>query len=154
MCFLPLYTATVCPMKSGKMTDARDQVLTTFFSLRLFIVWTRPRSRDSTNGPFLTERDMPLSSALRLAVPRADDESARRLLAKAGPIAHGGLAPWRLGQHACGRLALATAVRMVPGVHDDAADFGPLAHMPGASCLAQALVLVIEIRDLADRGHT
>ena len=45
-------------MKSGKTTDARDQVLTTLRSFRLFISWTRPRSRASTNGPFLTERDM------------------------------------------------------------------------------------------------
>src|SRR5665647_3289334 len=45
-------------MKSGKTTEARDQVFTTLRSLRLFISWTRPRSRASTNGPFLTERDM------------------------------------------------------------------------------------------------
>src|SRR6478672_6193040 len=45
-------------MKVGKMTDARDQVLTTFFSLRLFISSMRPRRRGSTNGPFLTERDI------------------------------------------------------------------------------------------------
>src|ERR1035437_2846388 len=153
MCFLPLYTATVCPMKSGNMTDARDQVLTTFFSLRLFIVWTRPRSRDSTNGPFLTERDMPLSSALRLAVTRADDESARRLLAKTRAIAHGRLAPPRLRRHARRGLAFAAAVRMVSRVHYHAADFGPLAHMPCASRLAQVLILVIEIGDLADGGH-
>src|ERR1035437_332752 len=42
---------------------------------------------------------------------------------------------------------------MVPWVHDYAADFGPLTHMPCAAGLAQALVLVIEIGDLADRGH-
>ncbi len=48
-------------MNSGKITDARDQVLTTFFSLRLFISVTRPRSRASTNGPFLTDRDMLVS---------------------------------------------------------------------------------------------
>ena len=48
----------VWPMNVGKMTDARDQVLTTFFSLRLFISSIRPRSRASTNGPFLSDRDI------------------------------------------------------------------------------------------------
>ena len=32
--FLPLWTATVCPIISGKIVDRRDQVLTTFFSNR------------------------------------------------------------------------------------------------------------------------
>src|SRR5258707_14123275 len=45
-------------MKVGKITDARDHDLTTFFSLRLFISSIRPRRRASTNGPFLTERDI------------------------------------------------------------------------------------------------
>ena len=48
----------VWPMNVGKMTDARDQVLTTFFSLRLFISSIRPRRRASTKGPFLMERDI------------------------------------------------------------------------------------------------
>src|SRR2546425_6016185 len=48
----------VWPMKVGKMTDARDHDLTTFFSLRLFISSIRPRRRASMNGPFLTERDI------------------------------------------------------------------------------------------------
>jgi hypothetical protein len=47
-------------MKSGKMTLARDQVLSTCFSLFRFIVCTRARSRCSTYGPFLRERDMTL----------------------------------------------------------------------------------------------
>src|SRR6478752_6603931 len=45
-------------MNVGKMTDARDHDFTTFFSLRLFMSSIRPRRRASTNGPFLTERDI------------------------------------------------------------------------------------------------
>ncbi len=45
-------------MKDGKITDARDQVLTTFFSLFLFISSMRPSSRGSMNGPFLMDRDI------------------------------------------------------------------------------------------------
>src|ERR1035437_109287 len=86
-------------------------------------------------------------------MPRADDESARGLLAKTRSVAHGGLTPRRLGGHSGGRFAFTTTVRMVSRVHDHAADFGPLAHVPCASCLAQVLVLVLEIRDLADRSH-
>jgi hypothetical protein len=40
------------------MTEALDQVFTTRFSFRRFISWIRARSRASTNGPFLTERDI------------------------------------------------------------------------------------------------
>src|SRR5664280_948846 len=62
-------------MKSGKTTDARDHVRTIFRSLFLFISWTRPRSRASTNGPFLTERDM--LRLLRYAL-RCRDRTMRR----------------------------------------------------------------------------
>src|SRR5208337_3309254 len=34
MNFLPLWTASVCPIISGTIVDRRDQVLTTFFSNR------------------------------------------------------------------------------------------------------------------------
>src|SRR6266480_4316934 len=98
-------------MNVGKMTDARDQVLTTFFSLRLFISSTRPWRRSSMNGPFLIERDMLYLLPL-LAMTRSDDESSGRL-GPPGPIPHGGLAPRCLGRHPRRGLALATAVRMV-----------------------------------------
>ena len=51
--------------KTRLVTEARDQVLTTFFSLRLFIASTRPWRRSSMNGPFLIERDK-VSSSLYL----------------------------------------------------------------------------------------
>src|SRR6185437_10580366 len=85
-------------------------------------------------------------------MPRAHDEAARRLVAP-GAMAHSGLAPRRLGRHAGGRLALAAAVRMVSRVHDHAAHLGPLAHVAGTACLADALVLVVEVAYLADRCH-
>src|SRR4029078_5592935 len=103
--------AMVGPMKVGKMTEARDQVLTTFFSLRLFIASTRPWRRSSTNGPFLIERDMLYLLPL-LAMTRSVDEPSRCLRAT-GPITHRGLAPRRLGRLPRRGLALATAVRMV-----------------------------------------
>src|SRR5712671_253995 len=138
-------------MKVGKMTEARDQVLTTFFSLRLFISSTRPWRRSSMNGPFLIERDMLYLLPL-LAMTRSDDEPSGRL-GPPGSIPHGGLAPRRLGRHPRRGLALATAVRMVSWVHDHAADLRALAHVSGATGLAEVLVLVVEVADLADRGH-
>src|SRR5690348_9721034 len=137
-------------MNVGKITDARDQVFTTFFSLRLFISSIRPRRRASTNGPFLMERD--IDPYLLLAMPRADDETSGRL-GPPGAIAHGGLAPRGLGRHPGRGLALATAVRMVTRVHDHPADLRALAHVPGAAGLAEVLVLVIEVADLAHGRH-
>src|SRR5215210_3508154 len=136
-------------MNVGKMTDARDQVLTTRFSLRLFISSMRPRSRASMNGPFLTDRDMRSYLPL-LPAPRADDQPSGRLRPP-GAVAHGRLAPRGLGRHPRRGLALAAAVRMVSRVHDDASDLRALAHVAGAAGLAEVLVLVVEVTDLADR---
>src|SRR5918995_1376990 len=139
-------------MNVGKMTDARDQVLTTFFSLRLFISSMRPRSRASMKGPFLMERDIVSYLPRLLAMPRSDDQSSGRL-GPPGAVAHGGLAPRGLGRHPGRGLALATAMRMIAWVHDDPADLRALAHVPGAAGLSEVLVLVVEVADLADRGH-
>src|SRR5918998_4036150 len=138
-------------MNVGKITDARDQVLTTRRSFRRFISSMRPRRRASTNGPFLTDRDM-LSYLPLLPAPRTDDEPSGRLRAP-GAVAHRGLAPRRLGRHPRRGLALAAAVRMVARVHDDAPDLGPATHVPGAAGLAEVLVLVVEVAHLADCGH-
>src|SRR3954471_4120290 len=86
-------------------------------------------------------------------MPRPDDESSGGL-GPPGAVAHRGLAPGGLGRHPRRGLAFATTVRMVSWVHDDASDLGPLAHVPGATGLAEVLVLVVEIADLADGGHT
>src|SRR5215469_14645681 len=54
--FLPLCTAIVCPIISGTIVERRDQVFTTFFSLRVFSPSTFSRKWPSTNGPFFSER--------------------------------------------------------------------------------------------------
>src|ERR1035437_9375741 len=133
-------------MKSGKTTDARDHVRTIFRSFFLFISWTRPRSRASTNGPFLTERDM-LRLLLCFAVPRPDDQ-AIRLRPAPRPVP-----PRRLWAHARGGLALAAAVRMVTWGHRDAPGLRSKAHVAGPSGLPEAFVLVVPGRDLPDRRH-
>src|SRR5579864_5488654 len=56
MNFLPLCTAIVCPTISGMMVERRDQVRSTFFSLRAFIPSTFTCRWLSMNGPFLVER--------------------------------------------------------------------------------------------------
>src|SRR5437763_8555090 len=56
MNFFPLCTAMVCPIISGTIVERRDQVLITFFSLRVFSPSTFTRRWPSTNGPFFSER--------------------------------------------------------------------------------------------------
>src|SRR5271163_4035359 len=56
MNFFPLCTAMVCPIISGTIVERRDQVFTTFFSLRVFSPSTFSRRWPSTNGPFFSER--------------------------------------------------------------------------------------------------
>src|SRR6202166_637403 len=65
--FFPLCTAMVCPIISGTIVERRDQVFTTFFSLRVFSPSTLSRKWPSTNGPFFSERAIvrPYSSPLR-----------------------------------------------------------------------------------------
>jgi hypothetical protein len=58
MNFFPLCTAMVWPMKSGTIVERRDQVFTTFFSLREFSPSTLTFKWSSTNGPFFSERGM------------------------------------------------------------------------------------------------
>src|SRR5260370_1512037 len=56
MKFFALCTAMVCPIISGTIVERRDQVLITFFSLRVFSPSTFMRKWPSTNGPFFSER--------------------------------------------------------------------------------------------------
>src|ERR1039457_1040696 len=65
--FLPLCTAIVWPIRSGRIVERRDHVLMTFFSLRAFIPSTFSRRWLSMNGPFLSERAIvsPYSSTRR-----------------------------------------------------------------------------------------
>src|SRR6266581_4422392 len=102
MNFFPLCTAMVCPIMSGTIVERRDQVLITFFSLRVFNPSTFSRRWPSTNGPFFSERAIdplfphspqaaPLSpphlleaphrpgNAVRLRAERADKPRALRI---------------------------------------------------------------------------
>src|SRR6201997_2830183 len=56
MNFLPLCTAIVWPTISGMMVERRDQVRSTFFSLRAFMASTLTSRWLSMNGPFFVER--------------------------------------------------------------------------------------------------
>src|SRR5262245_58176712 len=50
----------VWPIMSGTIVERRDQVFTTFFSLRVFSPSTFSRRCPSTNGPFFSERAISL----------------------------------------------------------------------------------------------
>ena len=54
-CLRPSWTAIVWPIMSGTIVDRRDQVLTTFFSLRSFMPAIFTMRCSSTNGPFFTD---------------------------------------------------------------------------------------------------
>src|SRR5260370_15640578 len=56
MNFLPLCTAIVWPISSGRIVERRDHVFTTFFSFRAFSASTLARRWSSMNGPFFSER--------------------------------------------------------------------------------------------------
>src|SRR6187431_87812 len=58
MNLFPLCTANVCPTNSGRIVLARDQVFTTFFSLRPFMAITLDSRRSAMNGPFLMLLDI------------------------------------------------------------------------------------------------
>src|SRR5438046_1336715 len=80
----------------------------------------------------------------------ADDELARGLFPVSRAVAERGLAPRSLRVAPRPRLSLATAVRMVAGVHRRAADLGALTQPAAAARLAAGLVLVLDVTDLAD----
>src|SRR6202046_2377588 len=78
----------------------------------------------------------------------ADDEIVRRLFL-ARLVSLGGLAPRRLGMVSF-RLAPATAVRRVNGIHRNSAHMTALAEPSRAPGLANRNIFVVEIADLAD----
>ena len=57
-CFLPSWTAIVCPTKDGKIVERRDQVLITDLSFAAFNASTFLSKLASAKGPFFSERDM------------------------------------------------------------------------------------------------
>src|SRR5262245_52206763 len=148
MNFLPLWTAMVCPTNSGRMVERRDQVLSTFFWRDRFISSTRSTSFSSTYGPFLSER--PIAGSLFL--PSRHDGRIRRPRATPRLVPLGRLAPRRHRMVAFA-LALAAAHGVVDGVHDRPAHGRAEAHPAHTTGLADRDVFVIEVADLADRGH-
>src|SRR4029077_20278660 len=78
------------------------------------------------------------------------DESVR-LLVVARLVALGRQAPRRHGMPSAGRLAFASAERVVDRIHRDAAHVRALAEPAAAPGLADRHVLVLDVADLADR---
>src|SRR3954447_25654692 len=104
------------------------------------------------NGPFQTERDIGSASPLLGEVAAADDH-VRGLLVPARLVALGRLAP-RGDRVATARgAALAAAVRMIDGVHRDAAVVRPAPLPAHPAGLAEVLVLVVRVGDRTDRRH-
>src|SRR5450432_544060 len=97
------------------------------------------------NGPFLILRAM--LSALRLAMLN-DHRVGALVVARLQTL--GQLAPRRAGVTTTARAAFTTTHRMVNRVHGDATVVRTAPEPTGATRLAQADVLVFEIRDLTD----
>src|SRR5262245_31177036 len=130
--------------------------------LHILITSLRPPSRTlsaflsrkpSMNGPFQIERvtyDYPLL-ALAL-VARAHDELVGRLV---GPrlLALGRLAPRRDRMTATRGASFAATMRVIDGVHGDAAVVRALAQPPLASGLAEVDVAMVGVRHGADSGE-
>src|SRR4029079_3734 len=146
MNFFPLWTASVCPTISGKTVERRDHVLTTFLSNFLLSSSIFLRRCSSTKGPLRIERAMRAS-----LLPPADDERVRPRVV-ACLLALGRNAPGRTRRPAARGPPLAAAVRVVDRGHCHAPHGGPPALPAVAARLADALVLVLDVADLADRG--
>src|SRR5580693_3321612 len=147
--FLPLCTAIVWPTISGMMVERRDQVRSTFFSLREFMPSTRVCRKPSTNGPFFVERA--IKSVLFLAAP-VDDKCVRALVIPR-LVSASRLSPRGHRVAATGSFAFATAVRVIHRIHRDATIVRPLPQPPRTSGFADGDVFVIEIAHLANRRH-
>src|SRR5919112_4494179 len=105
----------------------------------------------STKGPFFRLRGISLLpySALLAGLAATDDLGVAGLALARTAL---GLAPGGHRVTTTGRLALATTVRVVDGVHDDTADGRTLALPAHAAGLAPVDVRLLGVADLADRG--
>src|SRR5437868_14253646 len=93
------------------------------------------------NGPFFCER-------MLLALPLHNELVRSFVVARL--VTQRGLAPWRhrvITLHA----AFTAAVRMIDGIHHDAAHCRPDAFMPCWPSLTDSDIFMIEIADLSDR---
>src|SRR5579864_8983061 len=134
MNFLPLCTAIVCPTISGMMVERRDQVRSTFFSLRAFMPSTLACRWLSINGPFLVERAINSLVETWLATPQTRQAASLPLTFLAAPddkrigalvvarlVTTRRLAPRGHRVTSARSLALAAAVRVIHRVHRHAA---------------------------------
>src|SRR5882724_2905912 len=166
MNFLPLCTAMVCPTISGVMVERRDQVRSTFFSLRAFMPSIFVARCASTNGPFFVDRAIKsLSVETRRAasslsrkrrwrfwltlLPAAHDERVRPLVV-ARLEAACRLTPGRYRMPSARSLAFTTAMRMVDGVHGNAAVMRTFSHPARSSRFSPGDVFVIRVPNLSD----
>src|SRR5262245_15616149 len=151
MNFLPLCTAMVCPTMSGCTVERRDQVRSTFFSLRLFMSSIFVIRCVSMNGPFFVLRAIRYSFS-RLLAAAVHNELVRALVV-ARLVATGRLAPWSHRVPATGGLAFTATVRMVDRVHRHTAVGRSDSHPTLTTGLADRDILVVHIRDLTDGRH-
>src|SRR5471030_118665 len=121
-CKRPLCTAMVKPTISGMTIERRDQVLIgrrSFFWLAVCTFLARCRS---TNGPFLSERGTDNSPVLQSFVLATLNDHAVSALVATRLLALGLQAPWAHRMRvALTGLAFTATVRVIDGVHDDAA---------------------------------
>src|SRR4051794_25237677 len=146
-CCLPLCTAMVSPMNSGKTIERRDHVLIGFLSLLDTALSALATRWWSTNGPFLRER---VICYLLLFTARHDHHLGA--LVVAGAVTLGQVAPRVDRVPAFAGLALAAPVRVVHRVHHHTADGRADAHVALDACLSELAQAVLFIGDFADRG--
>src|SRR6202035_5404141 len=141
-CLRPSCTAMVCPTMSGNTSLRRDHVLMIRFSRLALSCCTFLRRWSSQNGPFFRER------LISLLLASTHDHAIGRLVVT-GAIAQRGLAPWRLRVATGTGAALATTMGMVEGIHGHATDRGAPAAPARLARLADGLVLMVHVADLA-----
>src|SRR5215831_2128865 len=148
----PLCTAKVCPTNSGIIVERRDQVLITFFWLVRIISSTFLARCRSTKGPFLIDRAIFHLLASYAGAPRTDDEFVGSLVLSGGET-FGLLSPGGDGMGiALARLALPAPVRVIHGVHRQAAHGGSDSKPTASARLSEADDFVVDVAQLSDGG--
>src|SRR5690606_5263856 len=138
----------VCPTMSGMIVERRDQVLMSFFSPLAWRASIFLSRCSSTNGPFFSERGIGSPPRAAGAAATHDQTIGRLVLATGAAL---GLAPGRDRVPAARGLALATAERVVDGVHGHAAGLRAHALPAVATGLAELDQLVLGVADPAHR---
>src|SRR6188768_4366903 len=146
-CLRPSCTASVWPIMAGTIIERRDHVLITLWVPASFCASTFLIRWSSTNGPFFRLRGISLLPLTGLAA--TDDQGIAGLALARAAL---GLAPGGNRVATTGGLALATTVRVVDRVHDDAADGRALALPAHAAGLAPVDVRLLGVADLTDGG--